>query len=194
MIAAVDGVLESHNADSVVVKAGPLSLLLFVSGTTLNQIGAIGERIYLNTHLHLREDNLTLYGFATKGELQIFQKLIMVSGIGPRSALALLTAFEPQRLVSAIISDNLDLISHAPGIGKKMAGRIVLELKGKLEKEGISEFAPVSGEEYSDVVAALVNLGYSLREASQAVSMLPAIGDFRLEDRIKLALQQLASR
>lgn len=194
MIAGLEGILESKNNDSLIVRAGPISLILNVSQATLKQMGNIGERIYLHTYLYVKEDNISLFGFISRGELELFQKLIMVSGVGPRLALSLLSAFEPQQLVGAIINSNIDIISQTPGIGKKIAGRLILELKSKLEKEGISEFVPSITDHYSDVIAALINLGYSLREASRAVSVLPSNKDLKLEEKIKYALQQLASR
>ncbi len=194
MITTLEGILEHRDVDSVTVKTGPLSLLVFVSNSTLNQLGQPGERIYLYTHLYLREDYIALFGFASEGEVRLFQKLISVSGVGPRLALALLSSFNPEQLVSAIINNNTDLISQSPGIGKKIAGRIVLELKSKLEKEGIGEFIPAMSAESADIISALTSLGYSIREASQAVSRLPDSKDMKLEDRIKLALQQLSHK
>ncbi len=194
MIAGIEGILESKNSDSLILKAGPISLILNVSQATLNQLGSIGERIYLHTYLYVKEDNLSLFGFISGGELDLFQKLITVSGVGPRLALSLLSSFEPRQLVSAIINSDIDMISQTPGVGKKIAGRIALELKSKLEKEGIGEFIPTRTDQYSDVIAALINLGYSLREASHAVSALPPDKDLKLEEKIKYALQQLASR
>jgi Holliday junction DNA helicase RuvA len=195
MIVAVEGILESRDTDSVVVKTGPLSLIVHVPGSTLNKLGKPGDRVYIYTHLHLREDNISLFGFQSKGELQIFEKLILVNGVGPRLALALLTALDPQELVSGILGNNINLICSAPGVGKKLAGRIVLELKSKLEKEGLYEFAPIlDADANAEVLEALVNLGYSAREATQAVSSLPGGSDMKLEDKITLALRNLANK
>ncbi|MBC8511347.1 MAG: Holliday junction branch migration protein RuvA [Dehalococcoidia bacterium] len=193
MIVALEGILESRGVDSAVVKVGPLSLRVYIPGSTLSQLGAVGNNVSLHTYLYLREDNVALYGFASAEELGLFQNLISVSGIGPKAALGLLSALNPEQLASAIVSGNVDLLSQAPGLGKKMAGRIVLELKSKLESEWEGVVVPVLTQEDADVVAALTNLGYSLKEATQAVSSLPDSRELDLEERVRLALQQLAT-
>jgi holliday junction DNA helicase RuvA len=195
MIAAIEGIIESKETDSVIVKTGALSLVVHVPGSTLNKVGKPGESIYLHTHLHLREDNISLFGFYSRGELQIFEKLISVSGVGPRIGLAILTALEPQELVAGILGNNTDLICSAPGVGKKLAARIILELKGKLEKEGLYEFGPImDADKNAEVLEGLVNLGYSAREAAQAVSSLPSGSKLTLEQKITLALRHLANK
>jgi Holliday junction DNA helicase RuvA len=192
MIIALEGILESRGLDVAVVRIGSLSLEVRVPSSTLSRLGAVGDRVYVHTHLYLREDNIAIYGFASAEELGLFKHLISVSGIGPKAALGLLSMFSPDQLASAIISGNVDLISQVPGIGKKTAGRIVLELKGKLEKGWGEIVVPALVQEDADVVAALTSLGYSLREATQAVSSLPASKDMDLEERVRLALQRLA--
>ena len=193
MIVALEGILESRGIDSAVVKVGPLSLQVYIPGSTLSQLGAVGDGVYLHTHIYLREDNMALYGFASAEELSLFQSLISVSGIGPKAALGLLSTLNPEQVASAIVSGNIDLISRVPGIGKRMAGRIVLELKGKLEKWWVGAIAPALAQEDADVVAALTSLGYSLKEATRAVSSLPGSEELDLEEKIRLALQQLAT-
>ncbi|MBC8274194.1 MAG: Holliday junction branch migration protein RuvA [Chloroflexi bacterium] len=192
MIIALEGILESRGVDSAAVKVGPLSLQVYVPASTLSQLGAVGDKVYLHTHLHLREDNVAIYGFASTDELAIFQNLISVSGIGPRAALAFLSTLNVTQLASAIISGNVDLLTQVPGIGRKIAGRVVLELKGKLEKGWEGAVIPALTREDADVVTALTSLGYSLREATQAVSNLPASQDMDLEEKVKLALSQIA--
>lgn len=194
MIIALEGTLESRGLDVAVIKVGSLSLEVHVPTSTLSRLGAVGDKVYVHTHLYLREDNIAIYGFASAEELGLFKHLISVSGIGPKAALGLLSMFSPDQLASAIISGNVDLISQVPGIGKKTAGRIVLELRGKLEKGWGEIGVPVLVQEDADVVAALTSLGYSLREATQAVSSLPISKDMDLEERVRLALQRLAKR
>jgi Holliday junction DNA helicase RuvA len=192
MIVALEGTLEHRGIDSAVVKIGPLSLKVYIPGSTLSRLGAVGDKVHLHTHLYLREDNIAIYGFSSTEELALFQNLISVSGIGPKAALAFLSTFSVEQLASAIISGNVDLLTQVPGIGKKIAGRVVLELKGKLEKGWEGAIIPALTPEDADVVAALTSLGYSLREATQAVSNLPASEDMNLEEKVKLALSQLA--
>ena len=192
MIIALEGTLERRGIDSAVVKIGPLSLQVYIPGSTLSRLGAVGDKVHLHTHLYVREDNIAIYGFSSTEELALFQNLISVSGIGPKAALAFLSTFSVEQLASAIISGNVDLLTQVPGIGKKIAGRVVLELKGKLEKGWEGVITPVLTREDADVVAALISLGYSLREATQAVANLPASEDMNLEEKVKLALSQLA--
>jgi Holliday junction DNA helicase RuvA len=151
----------------------------------------VGKEVELHTHLYLREDILALYGFATAEELGLFQSLIGVRGVGPKLALALLSALPPDQLTLAIASGNEDLLTQVPGIGKKTAQRLILELKGKLEK--LVSPVPVS-EADAEVLSALTNLGYTLAEATRALSSVPQEKDLGLEDKIKLALQNLGAR
>ena len=194
MIVALEGVLESRGIDSAVVKVGPLNLLVNVPGSTLSRLGTVGDKVHLHTHLYVREDIIAIYGFASADELALFQNLISVSGIGPKAALAFLSTLNVEQLVSAIVSGNVDLLTQVPGIGKKMAGRVVLELKGKLEKGWAGAVTPALTLDDADVVAALTTLGYSLKEATQAVAGLPNAEELDLEKKVRLALQQLAAR
>ncbi len=192
MIVALEGILESRGIDSAAVKVGPLSLLVYIPGSTLSRLGAVGHKVHLHTHLYVREDNISIYGFASADELALFQNLISVSGIGPKAGLAFLSTLSVAQLASAIISGNVDLLTQVPGIGKKIAGRVVLELKGKLEKGWEGVVTPALTQEDADVVAALTTLGYSLKEATQAVASLPNSSELDLEEKVKLALRQMA--
>ncbi len=194
MIATLEGTLEYRGVDSVIINVGGIGFQVHVPGSTLSQLGAIKDKVSLYTHLHLREDNVSLYGFASEEELALFKNLISVSGIGPKAALALLSALNPEQLAMAIASGNVDVISQVPGIGKKIAGRLVVELKGKLEREWKKGGVLPLAAENTDAIAALTNLGYSLREATQAVSNLPDSAELSLEEKVKMALQQLAAK
>lgn len=163
-----------------------------MSGSTLSRLEAIGDKVYLHTYLYLRDDNVALYGFASTEELELFRNLISVSGVGPKAALALLSTFSPEQLASAIASGNADLLSQVPGLGRKIAGRIVLELKTKMERDMAGAIIPSLTQEDADVVAALTSLGYSLKEATQAVASVPRSAELDLEEKVRLALQQLA--
>jgi len=194
MIATLEGTLEYRGVDSVIINVGGIGFQVHVPGSTLSQLGAINDKVSLYTHLHLREDNVSLYGFASEEELALFKNLISVSGIGPKAALALLSASNPEQLAMAIASGNVDVISQVPGIGKKIAGRLVVELKGKLEREWKKGAVLPLAAENTDAITALINLGYSLREATQAVSNLPDSSELTLEEKVKMALQQLAAK
>lgn len=190
MIATLEGILEYRGNDSIIINVGGIGFRAYVSGFTLGQLGAVEGKVILHTHLQLREDDVSLYGFASGEELALFRNLVSVSGIGPKVALGLLSALNPQQLVMAIASGNTDLICQAPGIGKKTADRLVVELRDKLEKEW-KEVALPSAPESADVIAALTGLGYSLTEAARAVSRLSGSEELSLEEKIRMALQQM---
>jgi len=192
MIATLEGILEFRGNDSIIVNVSGIGFRVYVPGSTLGQLGAVKGKVSLYTHLHVREDNISLYGFASREELALFRNLISVSGIGAKLALAILSAFSAEQLVMAIASGDIDFLSQAPGVGKKTAGRLVVELKGKLEKEWKEVALPLAPES-ADVIAALTGLGYSVAEATRAISRLPDSGKLSLEERIRAALQQVGS-
>jgi len=191
MIATLEGILEYRGDDSVIINVGGIGFRVYVSSSTSSQLGAVKGRVSLYTHLHVREDNISLYGFASSEELTLFKSLISVTGIGAKLALTLLSALNPEQLVMAITSGDIDLLSQAPGIGKKMASRLVVELRGKLEKEWKEVALPLAPESV-DVIAALTGLGYSLAEATKAISKLPDSEELNLEEKVRMALQQMA--
>ena len=188
MIASLEGKLESLGGDWAVVNVGGIGFQVFMPTTTLSGLGSIGGNVKLYTHLHLREDNITLYGFASSDELELFKTLINVSGLGPRMALAMLSAMDTEQLVMAIASGNAELLTGIPGIGKKMASRLVLELKDKIGTGLISAPLAELAQDNADVLAALTSLGYSATEATRALASLPREQNLSLEDKIKLTL------
>jgi Holliday junction DNA helicase RuvA len=189
MIASLRGTIESFGSDWAIIVVGGIGFQVYMPTSTLGGIGAIGKEVQLYTHLHLREENATLYGFASAEELGLFQTLIGVSGLGPRLVLAMLSAMSVEQLTTAIATGNADQLTIIHGIGKKVANRLILELKEKIGAGWITTPAAQLAEENSDVLAALTSLGYSTAEATRAVASLPASSDLRLEDKIKLALQ-----
>lgn len=191
MIAAIDGTLELLGTNWAIIKVGGVSLQIYLSASSLNQMGAVGERVQLYTHLHWKEDNIALYGFTSQQELDLFKMLTSVDGVGPKAALTMLSNMNPEQLVLAIASGNVDILTQLPGVGKKTANRLVLELKSKLEKQwtGVSSYLT---QDSAEIVTALTNLGYSTAEASKAIAALPQSQDLTLEDKIKLALQFLS--
>ena len=193
MITGLQGIVERGGPDWVVVKVGGVSLLVHIPTSTPSILRALGEEVTLHTHLQMREDGATLYGFASQEELQLFEMLIGVAGVGPRVALTMLSAMKPDQLELAIATGNIEFLTQVPGVGRKMAGRLVLELKGKLEKSwGVIPITQAT-EDNAEVMAALTALGYSLAEANRAVAALPSSSDLSLEDKVKLVLQQLAT-
>jgi Holliday junction DNA helicase RuvA len=194
MIAGLKGTIEAVGSNWVIVDVGGISFQVFLPTSTLSSIGVIGKQVKLNTFLQVREDGMALYGFGSARELALFQSLIAVSGIGPKLGLALLSAMDAEQLAAAIARGDEDLLTSVPGIGKKTASRIVLELKDKIGKEWMitRELEAVQGN--GDVLAALTSLGYSVAEATRAVASLPASGELDLEEKIKLALKYFGEK
>jgi len=194
MIAGIKGKLEALSSEWGVVDVGGVSFRIFMPTSTISVLDGIGSMVHLHTHLHLREDNVTLFGFASEEELALFQTLITVSGIGPRAALAMLSAMTPEQMTMAIATGNADLLTDIPGIGKKTANRIILELKEKIGSGWVTTAAGQIAQENAEVVAALTSLGYSILEATRAVATLPADSKLSTEEKIKLALQYFGGK
>ena len=189
MIASLQGAVESLGSNCAIVNVGGVGFRVYMPTSVLSTLGAVGESVKLHTHLHVKEDDVSLYGFSSANELQLFETLIGVSGLGPRLALAMLSTMNVEQLTMAIATGSTDLLTSVPGIGKKMAQRLVLELKDKIGAGLIAIPAAQIAEEHAEVLAALTSLGYSVTEASQAVATLPRDSKLTLEERVKLALQ-----
>ncbi len=194
MIASLLGKLEAIYTSFVVVNVNGIGYQVFVPTRTLAELGSVGAEVKLYTHLHVREDNLSLSGFATPEELRLFETLLTDSGIGPKLALALLSALDAEPVMMAIASGDTELLRGVPGIGKKTAERIVLELKDKIGTELLAVPLSQSAAGTSEVVSALVSLGYSVSEATRAAASVPASADLSLQEKIKLALQYFGGR
>ncbi len=169
MIAYVSGELVSKDPSEVVVAAGGLGYRVFVPVSTLSALPGIGSAVKLFTYHYVREDAVLLYGFATPAERRLFTQLLGVSGIGPKVGLALLALATPNEIRTAIATGDTALLGSVPGIGKKTAERVVVDLRDKMEASATTGGAggPVSGTQ--EVVEALVGLGYSQPEARRAV-------------------------
>ncbi|MBI5284084.1 MAG: Holliday junction branch migration protein RuvA [Chloroflexi bacterium] len=196
-LARLRGVVEEKGDDWVIVAVGGIGLLASVPATTAEALVA-GEQASLFTHLHVREDALTLFGFATRDDLVLFEQLIGVSGVGPRVALGLLAALDYAELTSAVAGGRADVLRRVPGIGQKTAERLVLELRDKVTPPAGGIEAPLTAAKKpladAEVVAALMGLGYSQAEASAAAERLPedAEPELPVEERVRMALQFFA--
>ena len=197
MIANVEGRLRAVEEDALVVQVGGIGFRVHVPKGFLAQCGSggrtpVGGMLSLHTHLHVREDELTLYGCETDDELRLFEQLLGVSGIGPKVGMALLSTLSADEIRMAIAGAQADVLSRVPGIGKKTAQRIILDLRDKVQVPGeVSLSQPgVAGEllaEDEDVIGALTMLGYSVVEAQAALQQVPA--DVRgVEERLRAAL------
>ncbi len=199
MFYSLQGVLKIAKPALAVVDCHGVGYKCFISDTTLSALPPVGGEVCLFTYLAVREDAMDLYGFYREEELDFFKLLISVSGIGPKAAMAILSAFTPEQLAVAIAAGDSKAITKAQGVGAKTAQRLVLELKEKLgglsvaaaETPGVQAVSAVSANtNAADAVEALVAFGYSRTEASVAVSRLDS--SLSAEDLIKLALKSLA--
>ncbi len=195
MIASIHGVLEARRADHAVVRVGGFSLRIFTPASTLSRLGEPGSEVTLYTHFQVREDGMALYGFTAEPERDAFEQLISISGVGPKVALALLGTMDAQVLYKAISDEDLQRLSLAPGVGKKLAARLVLELKGKLPTLaglGIPGVPTASGNIQAEVLEALIGLGYSTAEAQAALRRIPQDHPMTLEEQVTFALRSFA--
>lgn len=191
MIAGLKGRIERTLGDAVLVDVGGVIYRVNTSAATLEDIGQAGEDVRLFTHLYVREDQLTMFGFASADELRLFETLIGVSGVGPRLALSILSRVRPEALELAINGENAELLATVPGVGRKTAGRLILELRGKIVPS--SGGAPsVPSREDAEVVEALRSLGYTTAEAHGALVRVPRDAELTVEDRVVAALRELA--
>ena len=188
MIYSVEGKLEAIGSDYVVINTSGVGFKILTPSPQANYVGGIGQKLKLYTYMHVREDALVLFGFKTPSDLDLFQILINVTGVGPKVGLAMLSTYDSKTLATAIISGNESLLTSVPSLGKKIAARIVLELKDKLS----DKWTGISSEEVggfdSEVVDALLALGYSASEAAFAVSKLPKDTAMTLEEKIRYSL------
>jgi Holliday junction DNA helicase RuvA len=187
MIASLEGAVTAVGANYLVVVIGGVGLRVHVPDNVLQHLGGPGAHVRLFTHLHVRENELTLYGCASREELELFQLLVGVSGIGPKMALTMLSFLSPERLRTAIAAEQVEVLAQVPGVGPKTARRIIFQLKDKLAVEVLEAAAPLTDLD-AEVIAALTALGYSVVEAQTALQSLPRDPDISIEERIRLAL------
>ena len=192
MITGVSGILEAKGSGWVQVRiGGSVSLQIFVPPSTVEDLGDLGEEVHLHTRLYIRDDEAVLYGFSTSEALRLFQTLNGVAGIGPRTSLALLSSMVPRSLITSIVTGDIDALSRVTGVGRKSAGRLVLELKGKLGKD-LVDAPELAANDDVDIVSALMALGYSAAESRRVVASMEIASGLPLEEKIRRALQQLA--
>lgn len=198
MIAHLSGTLLDKQLQRLIVDVGGVGYDVMVPLSTMYAIGEAGSRVALRVHTHVREDALQLFGFATAVELAIFERLISVSGIGPKVALSVLSGIEPAELIRAIRSSDLARLTRIPGVGKKTAERVVLELKDKLPATGEPEAAPepAPGDDVrDDLLSALSNLGYQRSSIEKTVDkVLATAQDRTFEPLLRATLKLLMAR
>ena len=192
MIGRLTGLLAEKNPPEILVDCNGVGYEVLVPMSTFYNLPGLGEKVSLLMHFVVREDAQILYGFAQASERAAFRQLIKISGVGPRTALSVLSGMSVEELAQAITAQEAGRIIKVPGIGKKTAERLLLELKGKLGADigvGVGGMVSVANDAQSDILQALVALGYSDRDAALALKALPK--DVGVSDGIKLALKAL---
>ena len=200
MIAFIRGELADITADTAVVDAGGVGYAILMPARHLAQLPPIGSDVLIHTYMQVKEDDQQLFGFLDKEDLVIFKKVIGVSGIGPKGALSLLSQMTASELHFAVVSGDAKTISQTPGIGKKTAEKIVLELRDKFDSDELLAAAgfdrlqqgiPAEDTEMSEAVEALVALGYSKTDAMHAGRAIDGAGEMGAEELIRMALTNL---
>ena len=190
MIASLSGTILKIEESSLVVNVGGVGVRAFVPKTVLEDVGGVGRSVRLHTHLIVREQELSLYGFETEDDLQLFEVLLVVNGVGPKVALSILATLSPELLKSAIMREETAVLQRVPGIGKKTAERIMFQLRDKLDLSQVSTAVPLVSDVDADVIDFLTGLGFSIVEAQSALQNIPRdIKSF--DERVQMALQHL---
>jgi Holliday junction DNA helicase RuvA len=195
LFAYLKGHIEFIKENYIIIDVNGVGYKVYTSISTINKLPSLHQDVQIYTYLYVKEDVLDLYGFIDQEELGMFELLISVSGVGPKAALAILSTISPPQFALALVSSDVKTITKAPGVGNKLAQRIILELKDKIKSEeliDIKDQETITGQpDYSsEAVNALVVLGYSAAEATKAVQAVNAEG-IEVEEIIKLALKNL---
>ncbi|MCX6765370.1 MAG: Holliday junction branch migration protein RuvA [Candidatus Moranbacteria bacterium] len=190
MIAKIRGKIEYLKDSYAVVDVDGIGYKIFLTSHTLGKIASVGE-VEFFVHTHVREDILALYGFLTMEELEMFELLIAVSGVGPKAGLGILSIASPKTIRTAILNDDPSILTKVSGVGKKTAERVILELKNKVADLSIADRKEVMAD--SDALEALTSMGYTVSESREALKHIPAeIKD--VGERVKMALKNLGKR
>ncbi len=197
MIAYLDGSIAEKSSVEVVIDVQGVGYQVLIPVSTFDKLGEPGQRVKLLTHHHVREDLMLLFGFYTTEEKTMFKKLLSVSGVGPKLALAILSGSRTSELTRFIVDSDIDALTRLPGVGKKTAQRICLELRDKLNREALTDGSAVdgygvsSGSKFEEGVIALTSLGFSRAEAEKSISKtLIREPDVTLDELIRLSLKK----
>ena len=200
MISYIKGTLERRAESYIILETGGIGYCIFVSPATLAKLPQTGAEAKVYTYFSVKEDGMSLYGFSSIEEQEMFHKLLLVSGVGPKGALGFLSMLKPSEIVMAILSDDVKTLSKAPGVGRKTAQRVILELKDKFKtEEAFAESdgegqnfmeTAVGGDAKFEAIDAMTALGYSRSEAAKAVNGVAAEG-MSTEDILKAALKKM---
>jgi len=190
MIATVSGKIQKTENNSLVINVGGVGVRVIVPKTLLADVGGIGRQVALYTHLLVRETELSLYGFDSEDDLQLFELLLGINGVGPKVAMAILSTLSPELLKSAIMREETAVLQRVPGIGKKTAERIMFQLRDKLDFTSVSTALPLVSDVDADVMDVLTSLGFSIVEAQSALQHLSREVE-GVDERVQQALQYL---
>lgn len=192
MIGMLTGVLVENDAERVLIDVGGVGYSVIASRFARCQLPATGQKVALHIHTHVREDQLALYGFCERQEKELFCRFISVSGIGPKSAMNILSHIPAAELMRALYQGDADFIAKAPGVGKKIASRIIMELKDKLIPQSDTSASPAPTGHREELCSALINLGYSRPDAEVALKKVDGFEALPFADAIRLVLRELA--
>lgn len=190
MIASLEGTILKIGENSLIVGVGGVGLRVFVPRNVLEQLPGQGRKIFLHTHLIVRENDLTLYGFDTEEDLLLFDTLLGVNGVGPKVALSILGTLSPELLRGAVMREETAVLQRVPGIGKKTAERVMFQLRDKLDFSAEAAGTPLVSDVDADVIDILTSLGFSIIEAQTALQNVPReVTD--IDERVQASLQYL---
>jgi len=192
MISSLRGLVQHIANDHLIVEVGGVGLKVLVPNTVFEQVEGVGRMIFLHTMLIVREDSLTLYGFASEEQRALFETLLGVNGVGPKLALAVISYISPDLLRKAVGQEQPELLDRIPGVGKKTAEKIVFHLKDKLGAGVPMGVGVKLDDSDTEIIGALTALGYSLVEAQAALQSIPKDAPKDVEERVRLALQYFA--
>lgn len=197
MITSIYGTLEAVRADAVIVRVGGFGIRVAVPASTLHRLQEPGMEVSLYTHFQMREDGIALYGFLNEEDRNAFEQLIAVNGVGPKVALALLSVMDAATLYRAIADEDQQRLGLAPGVGKRLAARLIVDLKGKLPVPPAAVGTQAGGKGnriQAEVLEALLGLGYTPVEAQAAIARIPQDQEMTLEQQVTFALRSFSQR
>ena len=199
MIAFVKGILDSYSQDSVIINVHGIGYEISIPTNILTQLPTVGNSLQLYTHFHLREDQAQLFGFLEPTDKELFKLLIEVSGVGLKLALSVLSTYDKETFVHAILHENIDILVSIPGVGKKTAQRLILELKDKLSK--LSTLNPslvnkktLENSSYLEATEALTALGYKQNDIEEVLNKVSTAENTETESLIRAVLQELGRK
>lgn len=192
MIASLRGQFTGKGKDSAVIEVNGVGFQVIVPRRLLAEWETPGMQVQVHTYLHVRENELTLYGFSTEEELRLFKLLLSVSGVGPKAAISILSELPPEALQQAFVSEDVTAFARVPGIGPKTAKKIIFDLRDKFPVDGLGNIVVARERVWeNELIAALLALGYNQNEARSAIVSLPS-GELSFEERLRLALRYFA--